>query len=202
MTSVLDTPSILSTGAGGPEGRPSALASDAPHRVRIASQGSSGSELGSAESRTFELVRTFLEHLAAKSASSGNLESAFCSRPAIDWAAVEAAIDGSLSLEKAVGRGLSLPITCVEAKELALASARSRRNVRWLCHPRQRTPSFRSASPNSSRTSEMRAGTGRRSRDEWPRFSASDASPAIVYLRPLRSEPSHRVMTAPRGRTG
>lgn len=106
MTSVLGTPLIVSRGGGGPEGRPSALASDAPHRVRIASQGSSAPVLGSAESRTFELVRTFLEHLAAKSASSGDLESAFCSRPAIDWAAVEAAIDGSLSLEKAVGRAV------------------------------------------------------------------------------------------------
>jgi hypothetical protein len=53
----------------------------------------------------FGLVRTFVEHLAAKNASEG-LESYRSSLRTIDWETVESSVADSRSFEQAIGRAV------------------------------------------------------------------------------------------------
>ncbi len=106
VKSALHMRTIFSTDARAPENRPSAVRPDTVVRSEEARRGGSPSVIDSSsfEIGSFDLVRKFVEHVVAKSASAtGNGRSP---RTAIDWEAVEAAVADSRSFEHAIGRAV------------------------------------------------------------------------------------------------
>lgn len=104
VKSALHTPTILTTDAPTSLDRPKTIASR-PCSARPALLAGPDSATDSFGIGSFELVRDFVEHLAAKNAAAvlGNVQP---SRAPIDWAALEAFVAGSRSFEQAIGRAV------------------------------------------------------------------------------------------------
>ena len=104
VKSALHTPTILTTDARTSRDRPKTITSR-PRSAREALPAGPGSATDSFGIGSFELVRQFVEHLAAKNPAAV-LGNGHASRDPIDWAALEALVADSRSFEQAIGRAV------------------------------------------------------------------------------------------------
>src|SRR5271169_12634 len=104
VKSALRTRTISSTDAGAPQNWPSATTPDSSFQSEEALPGGSASAIDPFNIGSFDLVRKFVEHVVAKSASA--VGSGRSCRNAIDWGAVEASVADSSSFEQAIGRAV------------------------------------------------------------------------------------------------
>src|ERR1700733_14426936 len=105
VKSALHTRTKRSLNAYEPGSRPSTMTPDSSLLPTEVDLKGSPSAIESFEIGSFNLVRTFVEHVMDKNASTV-LESDGRSRLAIDWHALEALVAESRTLEQAIGRAI------------------------------------------------------------------------------------------------
>jgi hypothetical protein len=105
VKTALHTRTIFLTDARATENCPSTISPDSSIQPVETLPKESASTIDSFAIGSFDLVRSFVEHVVAEHASTVSVDGR-SSRHAIDWKAVEAIVADSTSLEQAIGRAV------------------------------------------------------------------------------------------------
>jgi len=105
MTSALHIRTTHSTNGRQPESRPSAIEPRNSLRVEESFPSGSASAFASFDFESFELVRSFVEHVVATNALAG-VGFGGSTGHTIDWSALEASVADCNTVEQAIGRAV------------------------------------------------------------------------------------------------